>query len=602
MNTFNWTTFRGKSLPFRKSLAKGAGTILLYSGLLTLFVIIYDIGFPEYLFSHEEFSTYYHIYIRVGAVCYGIKSILNIWNIDKKLKLKLIDLFLFLGFVTLFLWLVKGYGTGDLEDLRTHYRYVLIPFSLIAIATEFFRNLQSYYLRNFNPALIFVLFFLLLILAGAGFLMLPNATNERISFTDALFTSSSAVCITGLSVFDVATVLTRFGHVVLMVLMQLGGLGIMTFAGFVGHMFSGGITFQQQMLMKEQLSGENLSEVIKSVYKIILITLLIESLGGFFIFITTLHLDFPDMNERIFFAAFHAVSAFCNAGYMTVENGLYHPDFRFNYPLQMVIAFLFLFGGIGFPIVFNFYNNIKLFIKNTFQWIWRGSRFHHVPNAISFNSKLMLWTTSILLILSFVLFILLEYDASLKDHSMTGKIVQSFFMAASARSSGFQSLDMTLLTFPTIMIFLLMMWIGASPGGTGGGIRTTTFAVATLNFWQTAKGRDRISIWGREIPPASIRKAFAIISLSIIMMGISTFIIYSIDGHLSIINILFDVFSAFNNCGLSLGITPELSNNSKFVLTLTMFIGRVSALTLLSAFIYTKQFQNIRYPTQDILY
>lgn len=602
MNTFNWTTFRAKSLPFRKSLANVAGTVLLYSGLLTLFVIIYDIGFPEDLFSHEEFSIYYQIYIRIGVVCYAIKSVLNIWNRDKKLKLKVIDLMLFLGFLVIFFWLVKGYDFGGLNNLRAHYRYVLVPFSLIAIATEFFRNLQSYYLRNINPALIFVLFFLLLILAGAGFLLLPNATHDRISFTDALFTSSSAVCITGLAVVDTAHVFTRFGHAVLMILMQLGGLGIMTFAGFVGHMFSSGISFQQQMMMREQVSGENLSQVIKSVYKIILITLLVESLGGVFIFLTTLHLDFPDMGERIFFAAFHTVSAFCNAGFSTVENGLYHPDFRFNYPLQLVIAFLFLFGGIGFPIVFNFYNNIKLFIRNSFQWIWKGSRFHHVPNAISFNSKLMLWTTTILLVLSFALFFFMEYDASLKEFPLTGKIVQSFFMAASTRSSGFHSLDMSLLTFPTIMIFLLMMWVGASPGGTGGGIRTTTFAVATLNFWQTAKGRDRITIWGREIPQASIRRAFAIISLSIIMMGISTFIIYSFDGHLSMVNILFDVFSAFNNCGLSLGITPELSDKSKFVLTLTMFIGRVSALTLLSAFIYKKQFQNIRYPTQDILY
>lgn len=384
--------------------------------------------------------------------------------------------------------------------------------------------------------------------------------------------------------------------------MQIGGLGIMTFAGFIAHMFSGGQTFQQQMMLKEMVSDDKISEVMRTLYKIVFITLFVEIIGGVFIFFSTLDLEFESIFDRVFFSAFTTVSAFCNAGLMTIENGLQNDALRFHYPLHLVIAFLFLFGGIGFPIVLNFYKNAKLFISNSFNLIFKGRRFHHVPYAISVNSRIMLITTGIIALISFLAVFILEYDGILKGHSFGGKMVTAFFAAATPRSAGFNTFDMSLLSFPTVMLYLLLMWIGASPGGTGGGIRTTTFAVATLNFWTIARGKDKIIIFKREVPQASIRRAFAIIMLSIICMGIATFLVYSFDGHLSLVNVAFEVFSAFNNCGLSLGITPELSEKSKFVLSISMFVGRVGGLTLLSAFIFKSHFQNVRYPTEEIIF
>lgn len=591
-----------RSLPLRKSIGKTLSGILLYSGILTVFVIVYDLGFPKKWFDHSHFETYYHTYIKVLVLLYGLRVFLNIFNRDKAVNVKIWDAISLLSVISLHVWLNTTTSIPVLKPFTPYYKYIVTPLFLLFIVIEFSRNAAGYYSRNLNPATIFVMAFFTLVMIGTGMLLLPNATYAKISFVDALFTSTSAVCITGLAVVDTAETFTRFGHSILMFLMQVGGLGIMTFAGFVGTMFSGGQTFQQQMMLKEFVSGQRVSEVVKTVYKIVFITFLVEIIGGVFIFFSTFDLPFASVSDQVFFAAFHTISAFCNAGFMTIEGGLHSELLRFNYPLHLIIAFLFLFGGIGFPIVLNFYNNIKLFLINSYHFIARGQRFHHIPYAISVNSRIMLISTIIITLISVVAIYFFEFNRSLAEHGFWGKWIQAFFAASTPRSAGFNTIDMSLIGFPTVMLYLLLMWIGASPGGTGGGIRTTTFTIATLNFWSIARGREKIILFKREIPHSSVRRAFAIITLSLLFMGVGTFLVYSFDGHLGLVNIAFDVFSAFNTCGLSLGITPELSEKSKFVLTMCMFIGRVGGLTLLTAFLYKMHFQNVRYPSEDIIY
>jgi trk system potassium uptake protein len=591
-----------KTLPARKSLGKTLSGLLLYSGILTFFVVVFDVGFPKKWVDHTYFEAYYLLYIRLMLITYGLRNALNVFNRDKVFRIKLYDFFSLLIVAVLFVWLVRGESFGWLDIVRPYYKYIITPFFLVFIGIEFARNATSYYSRNLNPAMLFVLAFFFMIMLGTGLLLLPNATHEKISFIDALFTSASAVCITGLVVVDTPSTFTSFGHGIMMLLMQLGGLGIMTFAGFIGHMFSGSQTFQQQMMLKEFVSGDRVSEVVKTVYKIVFITFLVEILGAAGIFFSTMDLPFESMGDHLFFSVFHTISAFCNAGFMTVEDGLYNEALRFNYPLHLIIAFLFLFGGIGFPIVLNFYSSIKLFLVNSIYLVFRKRRFHHIPNIISVNSKIMLVSTAVISLMSMLLIYVLEYNGALAEHGFWGKWVEAFFAASTPRSAGFNTVNMAAISFPTVMLYLLLMWIGASPGGTGGGIRTTTFSIATLNFWSIARGKDKIIVFQREIPQSSVRRAFAIITLSLIFMGFGTFLIYSFDGHLSLVNVAFDVFSAYNTCGLSLGATGELSDKSKFVLTMCMFIGRVGGLTMLSAFLYKTHFQNVRYPTEDIIY
>jgi Trk-type K+ transport system membrane component len=318
----------------------------------------------------------------------------------------------------------------------------------------------------FNPTLLFVISFLLLILLGTLLLMLPNATTDvPLSLVDALFMSTSAVCITGLSVIDVSSRLSDFGQIVLLALVQLGGLGVMTFTGFFGYFFSGGFSYKNQLMFTELVAENKLASVINTLLKIVFITLLIETLGAMLIYFSVDASIFSGHGSRTFFAVFHAVSAFCNAGFSILPEGLHDQSIRFNYGLQMIVAILFIFGGLGFGIVLNGYYFVKRWITNIYKRLVFNKAFVYRAWVINFNSRLIAWTTLILLVIGTIGILSLEFEKSLAEHSsIMGKLAGAFFMGASPRTAGFNSIDMNLLSFPSIILIMLLMWIGASPG------------------------------------------------------------------------------------------------------------------------------------------
>lgn len=224
-----------------------------------------------------------------------------------------------------------------------------------------------------------------------------------------------------------------------------------------------------------------------------------------------------------------------------------------------------------------------------------------MPWVLNLNSRIVLITTFILLLSGTGLFYIFEYNNTLSEHSEFGKIVTAFFSAATPRTAGFNAVDTSALHFSTLMLIFLLMWIGASPASTGGGIKTSTFALATLNFLSLAKGKDRIEIYKREVSNISIRRAFAIISLSLVVIGLAIFLIAFLEQDKNIIAITFEAFSAYSTVGLSMGITACLSSSSKLILIATMFIGRVSMLTLLIAILRNIKHLNYRYPSEEIL-
>jgi len=452
-----------------------------------------------------------------------------------------------------------------------------------------------------NPAQLFVVSFVSLILLGSLILMLPRATVNGISFIDALFTSTSAVCVTGLSVLDTGTGFTYFGQVALLVLIQLGGLGIMTFASYFSYFFQGGASYENQLVLSDMTNSEKLGEVFLTLKRIITITLIIEATGAFMIYFSLQSSELFNYSERIFFSIFHSVSGFCNAGFSTLSGSLYEPVFRFNYPLQLIIAALYIVGGIGFPIVFNLLKYLKhLIIKWVNKSIMRRGAFSK-PWVINLNTRIVLITSGILMVTGTLLMFFIEYDNTLKEHSIPGKMIVAFFNSTTTRTAGFNSVDMSAMHLSTIMIFILLMFIGASPASTGGGIKTSTAAIAVLNFLSLARGKTRIEIYRREIADISVRRAFAIISLSLIVTGLAICLLVSIEPHLSLRDISFECFSAYSTVGLSLGITAKLSSLSKLVLIIVMFIGRVSMLSLLIALMKQTAFKNYRYPTESIL-
>lgn len=455
--------------------------------------------------------------------------------------------------------------------------------------------------KYFNPALLFVVSFMSMIGLGTAFLMLPAATHADITFLDALFTSTSAVCVTGLIVVDTGTFFTGFGQTVILVLIQLGGLGIMTFTSYFTYFFKGAVSYEDQLMLQDMTNSERIADVFTTLKRIFLLTFGVEIVGALVIFLSIDNSIIDGFGDQAFFAIFHSISAFCNAGFSTLGNSLFEAEFRFNWGLHLIIAFLFIIGGIGFPIVFNFFRYMRHLIFKRWLPFSRDERAVYVPWIITMTSKIVLVTTAALLVGGMVLFFILEYDNTLEGYSLWGKIVTSFFEGAVPRTAGFNSVDMAALEFSTIMVFFLLMWIGASPASTGGGIKTTTFAVGILNFMSLAKGKDRVEAFRREISDLSIRRAFAVISLSLIVIGMAVFLLAVTDPDKHLLELGFEAFSAYSTVGLSLGITGDLSPAGKIIIIITMFIGRVSMLTILAAILRKVSFLRYRYPKEEII-
>jgi len=478
----------------------------------------------------------------------------------------------------------------------------------LGIAIVFISELSksSLFFDNFyfNPTILFVVSFLGLILLGAFLLMLPRTSIEApLSFVDAFFMATSAVCITGLSVTDISTNFSLFGQSVILALIQIGGLGIMTFTGFFGYFFSGGFSFKNQLMFGEILGEDKLNSVISTLLTIIFITLLFEFIGAAIIFTTLDPKLFDSLGERIFFASFHAISGFCNSGFTIIKDGIVNDDYRFNYSFQMALVSMLILGSLGFGTIFNFYTFLKEKVKSFWAIYFKKESYRHKPMVFTFNSRFIVLCNLVVIVLGTISYYFLEQQHSLQaDKSEIGKWVSSIFMANSARSAGFNSINLNFINVPTLIMIVTLMWIGVSPGSTGGGVKVTTVAISIMNIIALARGKESIEIYKRKIASESVNKAFAIIILSIFTIALSFIFLNFSDPNQDLVALLFEAISAYTTCGLSLGITPSLSATSKIILMITMFVGRVGMLTLLVAFIKNTKNKSYIYPTEKILF
>ncbi len=474
---------------------------------------------------------------------------------------------------------------------------------LLLLIFEFTIYISRLYTRAFSPAFVFASSFAVLIIMGTVLLKLPNATVYGISILDALFTATSAVSVTGLTVVDTGTYFTQMGHWIILGLIQLGGLGVLTLTTFFAYFFKGSSSFQEDLHIKDFLSAENLGGLLELSIKIVVFTLGIELAVAGVIFFNLPRGYFDSLDEKLFFSLFHAVSAFCNAGFSTLTNGLYEGPFRFSYNVHLAVAFLLITGGIGFNIIFNIFVYIRF---KTLSWynrfVLRLPKYHKTVRLVALNTKIVLYTTGALIIFGVLMYLILEQKHTLAEHpTWWGKLVISLFGSVTPRTAGFNTVNMQELAVPTVIITILLMWIGASPGSTGGGIKTSTFALATLNIFTTATGKNRIELGSREVPQHSTNRAFAIISLSLIVIGIGILLITTVEPKMDFMHIAFEVFSAYSTVGLSLGITPQLSDFSKLVLIFVMFVGRVGSLNLLIGMVRQIKSLPYRYPQESVL-
>ncbi len=575
---------------------------MLYTSLACTLLILFHIGYNTDETTAKTFDALAVVLFYILMVLSVCSMLLSVWVTRRR------GPSLYGGLILLAYFLViagaRNFGATQ-ENLAflQHDEWIFLGIFVVFL-TEFSKNSLFFDSLYFNPTILFVISFLVLILVGTLLLMLPKTTViGSMHFVDALFMATSAVCITGLSVVDIATQFTLFGQTVILILMQIGGLGIMTFTGFFGYFFSGGFSYKNQLMYGEILGQNKVASVVNTLLTIVAITFLFEALGGIMLYFSVDKTLFTSRSEHLFFSIFHTVSAFCNAGFTTIPGGLQHADFRFAYPVHLIIATLFLLGGLGFGIVLNIYTFAKRWVIQFFRRLVSGDPVKHKAWVISFNSRLVAWSTLILIMGATIATFLLEYDNSLQVHdSQFGKWVTAFFMGNAPRSAGFANVEMSALSFSTLMVLVLMMWIGSSPGSTGGGIKTTTFAVALLNIISLARGKEHLEIFKRRIATEATNKAFAIIVLSLVAIGTTALLLSITDGEKPIEALVFESFSAYTTSGLSLGVTPSLSNGGKLALALSMFIGRVGLLTLLVALIKNTKNKSYTYPQENVLF
>ena len=571
--------------------------VTIVISIIGVAIALLDSGFTLPMWLQHVFHIFYLAIIFLGFVVTAGRYLYS----KKPLTLNKVAVFDLLTSIAIVILLVAHFT----DLVRSGMSVAVDGFVAIKIAVfvTFIREISDHDFnlnRTFlNPAQFFILSFLSLVLVGALLLMMPNATTQPLSFIDALFTATSAVCVTGLIVVDTATYFTTFGQVIIMGLIQIGGLGILTFVTYFSYFFKGGVSYETQASISEMSYMRGMGDVVSTLKSILYVTFAVEAVAAALIYISIYDIPDMDWSEQLFFSVFHAISAFCNAGFSTFSAGMYDDALRFNYPLQLSIATTFIFGGMGFVIVVNVLRYLR---DRAERLIYRhDQRYIYRPWLLNINSRITLITTGALLLVGLIGVMIFEYNNVLADHrSFFGKLVTGLFTAATPRTAGFNTIDMGELAFPTIMLTIFLMWIGASPNSTGGGIKTSTFAIALLNTLSLARGQTNVEVFKRQIADISIRRAFSIMWLSLLVIGMGVTLISYDQPELDLIKVVFECFSAYSTVGLSLNLTTELSDFSKMVVSVIMFVGRVSMLTIFIALLKNRRQRNYRYPTEEI--
>lgn len=472
---------------------------------------------------------------------------------------------------------------------------VILGFLLAIVFLELIKVGKYFHRIGLSPATMFVFSFILLILFGTGLLMMPetNTKNEYMPFLDALFTATSASCVTGLIVVDTANYFTLKGQFILMVLMQLGGLNVIIFASFFTFFSQRGVGLKQQAIVMDFMSFESLSSTKSMLRNILLMTISIEIIGFISIFfLWNPNVQFAGTGQKLFFSFFHSVSAFNNAGFSLFSGGLWEPYVRDSYLLLVVIGILIVLGGIGFPVLNDMFN-----VKNMRERLakpWKGYK----P-----ATKMVLYTTAALIISGSIVFYIFECsnpqqmnEAGMGGKSEVEKVITSVFHSVSTRTAGFNSVDFSVLTSPVLIFFIFLMFIGASPASTGGGIKTTTFVTVLLSALASIRGKKDVTAFRHTIPEETIKKAGAILIFSFTLIFIGGFSLTITDPDVPPLELFFEEVSAFCTVGLSTGITANLSTGGKIILIISMFIGRVGTLTLAVSLSKKVISNNYKYP------
>ncbi|KAB3529814.1 TrkH family potassium uptake protein [Alkaliphilus serpentinus] len=440
--------------------------------------------------------------------------------------------------------------------------------------------------NKLDPTQVLILGFASVIFIGAILLNLPFAsiTGKSIGFLDALFTSTSAVCVTGLVVVDTGTYWTAFGKTVILILIQIGGLGFMTMATLFAIVLGKRTSLKERLIMQEALNQNTLSGLVRFTQYILIGTLVIEGIGA--ILLSTRFIPQLGLSKGLAFSIFHSISAFCNAGFDIVGGGVSLIPYVSDPVVNITIMLLIIFGGLGFPVI------VELIRTRNFK-------------KISLHAKIVLFMTALLISMGFFAFMALEWNNpnTIGELDFGSKVLASAFQSVTPRTAGFNTIEMSQLTNASKLLTIILMYIGGSPASTAGGIKTVTFGVILFTIISVIKGKEDTELFGRRLSRFAVNRA---LTLGVVGMGLIIFITMALtisDGGFTFMEVLFEGVSALGTVGLSLGITSKLSELGKVIIIIAMFIGRLGPLTIAFA-LATQQRKNkgtIRYPEEKII-
>ncbi|MDD4801511.1 MAG: TrkH family potassium uptake protein [Syntrophomonas sp.] len=434
--------------------------------------------------------------------------------------------------------------------------------------------------QQLTPPQLLAISFISVILIGSLLLYTPwSVQNGQAHYMTALFTAASATCVTGLTLVDTATYWTSFGQVVIILLAQIGGLGVMSFATFFALLFGWKIHFRQRLIMQQALNQSAVGGIVKIFRYLLIISFAIETIAAI---ILTIHwMPLLGFKKALWFGIFHSISAFNNAGFDLFANSISLNSFTTDVTVNLVITTLIIIGGLGFVVLHEIFH-----YKN--------------KTSLSLHTRVVLITTAILIIVGTIILLLSEYSHALRELPLGGKLLASYFQTVSGRTAGFTTIDINSLFTSSQLVILVLMFIGGSPGSTSGGIKTSTLALLWIAIISQLRGKKDNEIFRRRIPDSDMLHAFVITIIYGFTLIFLTFLVFLFhQGNATAI--LFEVVSALGTVGLSLGFTNEMTIPSQIIIIIAMILGRVGPLTIGFALAHKRKQPEIHYPKGKIL-
>lgn len=467
-------------------------------------------------------------------------------------------------------------------------------FLLLKVLSRFKRLTSLLENIHVHPAQTIFMSFLLVILGGTLLLMMPFTAVEGsgLSFLDSLFTATSAVCVTGLIVVDTALYFSIWGKIIILILIQIGGLGIMILSYFTVFILRRSMSVEDKVLISYMLSDDDMSSVSRTLKSIIGITFLIEGVGSLILLIGFIKNTSLSVGSSVFYSIFHAVSAFCNAGFALFTDSL--EGFNSSFLISGGVAALIIMGGISFSVI----TNLKLVVFGHINR--KRKKGNGLVPPFTLNTKIVLFMSAFLLLIGTILFYAIEHSGTLKNMSLGIQYLSAFFQSVTLRTAGFNTVSFGNLSTSILVVIMMFMFIGAASGSTAGGIKVNTVAVLGAAVKSAWKNEKNVVLLKKSIPSDLVTKAFMIFLFGVCAVILGTFLL-AVTEKAPLENIMFEVVSAFGTVGLSTGLTSQLSGPGRFVIIILMFIGRLGPLTVLAAASTGSKRLNVTYPQADIL-